>query len=115
MSKTIEIKVPVKTKEGIKHHTRTGKVAWFQLGDQRIKFFIQDCGLRGVSLVHFASGSIVAKSEILAAKRIDNWAGSFNGCITDREACRQVLGDLEKKIGLPRIFSTLAGADVINK
>ena len=112
MSKIIEIKVPVK---GAKQRTVEGQVAWFQLGNQRIKFFIQNCGLRGVQLTHFGSGLTIARPEVLAAKRIDNWAGSFNGCISDREACRQVLGDMEKKHGLPRIFSLIAGTNIINK
>ena len=112
MSKITRIEVPVK---GNKFVQKTGKVAWFQIGGQKIKFFIQDCGLKGVALTHFASGSLVANERIIAAIRVSNWAQAFNGCISDREACRQALCNLEKKHGLSHLLTVMASAPKINK
>lgn len=110
--KIINFEVPVK---GGKTRTETGKVAIFQIADQKIKFVIQDCGLRGVQLTHFASGMTAASRETIAAIRVSNWAKSFNGCINDREACRQALGKAEAKVGAARMLVVMASAPIINR
>ena len=110
--KTIEFQVPVK---GGKTRTETGKVAIFQIANQKIKFVIQDCGLRGVQLTHFASGMTAVSLAAIAAIRISLWAQSFNGCVTDREACRKGLEKTEGRVGATRMLTTMASAPIINR
>ena len=110
MSKNIQIQVPCK---GNNTRTVTGQVAWFQIGSQKFKFFIQSDGLRGVQLTHFASGLTVANAATLSSIRIASMHGGT--VVTDREACRQALGKIEKKHGLGKFIAQLSHVDVINK
>jgi hypothetical protein len=112
MTKETTISIPCK---GGKFRDVTGKVAWFQIGNEKIKFFIQNCGLKGVQLTHFASGMTVANDGVLNSIKISSIHGIVSSVYTDREACRQALEKIEKKVGLSAMITKLASAEIINK
>ena len=120
MSKTIEFNVPVTSKgtfTGPKtgEYTRTGTIVIFQIANQKIRFVIQDNGLKGVLLAHHASGMVACNADAVRSVKLRNWRSSANGCTSDREACRQALEAVEKRIGAAKMLTTFAAAPVINK
>ncbi|MCP3671523.1 MAG: hypothetical protein GY814_14055, partial [Gammaproteobacteria bacterium] len=92
--------------------TRTGNIAIFQIGDQKIRFVIQDCGA-GVLLAHYASGKVAANADTIRSIQLRNYR-SGSGFITDREACRRALEALEKRIGVAEMLTAFTAAPVIN-
>ena len=113
MSKTISFEVPRKGADNLTT-TETGKVAIFQIADQKIKFVIQVCGLRGVQLTHYASGQTAVNRNAIASMKLRLWKSSPNGCTTDREACRLCLEATEQRVGAVKMLTSMASAPIIN-
>ena len=106
MSKNISFKVPRKGAADLTT-TETGKVVIFQIGDMKIKCVIQDCGLRGVQLTHWASGQTMCNLDAVGYRR----GSKYN----DREACRQALGAAERRVGAGKMLAVILAAPVINR
>lgn len=92
---------------------RSGQVAVFQIGGQKIKFFIQSCGLKGEQLTHWASGQTVVNTTGINAIKVRSMHGGT--VYTTREACRQALGKIEAQMGAAAMLVKFATAKVVNK
>lgn len=107
----IEYKAP---RHNAEPSTESGQVAVFQIASQKIKFVTQkNREYIGPSLVHYASGQIAAKPEVLRSIKIRNMHGGKT--VTTREACRLALQDLEKRNGTGAMLTTLLAAPILNR
>ena len=93
----------------------TGTIAWFQIGNQKVKFLIQkNREWIGPQLTHYASGFTCIPSNVIKSKKIHSFATTCES-LTTREAIRQCLGDLEKRVGLSDMITKFASAPIINR
>lgn len=118
MSSAVTFKVPSKKPRGRKtiHLERTGKVAWFQIGNRRVKFVLQMPHMIGAkeaeALTHYASGMIFGRLN--DAKIRHMCASGHNAILTDRQAAEKLLTEKIALLGADKILAALDAADVIN-
>lgn len=116
MPKIITYKVPALNKGGkIEHIEKRGYVVKLYVGNVQEKFVIQMSDLfanEGEFLVHYASGNKVGSLNEI---KIRNMCGRGTASrMTDRDAAKQLLADIEAKVGADRIRKVMNAAPVLN-
>lgn len=93
---------------------RTGRVAWFKIGDRKIKFVLQDSrlGSDADTLTHYASGYVFGRlNEVKVSYMM---AKGHHAKLNDREAAELLVASKIDQLGAAKILEVLDAAEVIN-
>ena len=99
---------------GIEYKTKSGYVAFFEIGGEKIKFVLQaDREGEATELTHYASGFVFGrlnpvKVEYMVAR------GSYYK-LTDRGAAAMLIDRAIARMGVDKVLETLKAAPVINR
>jgi hypothetical protein len=109
----VPCKIPRKRKDNVKVETKTGRVAYFDIAGQRIKFVLQhghdakpDC------LVHYASGFVFGRFNEVKLGEMLRYG--HNHRIDDRRAAELLIARAVAAKGADFVLNVIAQAPVIN-
>src|SRR5262245_38719006 len=105
----VTFNIPTKPKHARKVHVQeaTGTVAYFQIGNERVKFVLQHdrCG-KPNSLVHYASGYVFGRLNEAKVRHLMT-AGSY-ARMSDRRAAETLIARAIDRLGADQVLATLA-------